>query len=81
MLALAVDPGAQKAGVGRSLVQGAEKELRQTKEGRILLIETAGTDEYQGARTFYAKNGFVQEARIREFYSPTEDKAVFWKRL
>lgn len=47
----------------------------------VLLVETAGTDDYKIARSFYESVGFVEEARIRDFYSPGEDKVVYWKRL
>jgi ribosomal protein S18 acetylase RimI-like enzyme len=36
---------------------------------------------YEGARRFYARQGFVEEAVIREYYGPGEAKIVFWKTL
>ena len=57
-------------------------ERRLAKQGgRILLVETAGIPEFERTRDFYRKNGFTEEARIREFYEPGVDKIVFWKRL
>ena len=48
---------------------------------RILIVETLGTDEFLQTREFYLKNGFDEEARIRDFYEDGGDKVVFWKRV
>jgi ribosomal protein S18 acetylase RimI-like enzyme len=54
--------------------------LRERGE-RLLLVETSSLPQYEGARRLYCGCGFVQEARIRDFYQANEDKIVFWKRL
>jgi hypothetical protein len=36
---------------------------------------------FERTRAFYAKNGYDQEARIRDFYKSGEDKIVFRKAL
>jgi RimJ/RimL family protein N-acetyltransferase len=48
---------------------------------RILLVETSGLPEFERTRAFYAKHGYEEEARIREFYRAGEDKVVFRKAL
>ena len=48
---------------------------------RTLIVETSSLDDYDQARTFYNRRGFVEEARIRDFYGPGDDKVVFWKSL
>jgi ribosomal protein S18 acetylase RimI-like enzyme len=80
MLALAVQPGKQKSGIGRALVAAAEERLAAAG-GRILIVETAGADEYAGARAFYAAMGYVAQARLPDFYADGVDKVIFWKRL
>ena len=80
LLAIAVDPAAQRRGVGRALVGALEDRLRRIG-GRVLIVETSSLDDYAGTRTFYAGEGFSEEARIRDFYSDGQDKIVFWKRL
>ena len=51
------------------------------KGQRILLVETAGVDDFGYVRKFYANNGFEAEARIRDFYGEGVDKVVFRKSL
>lgn len=80
MLALAVDPGAQRSGLGRAVVAAAEAALRASG-GRILIVETAGTDDYAHARAFYESVGYVAQARLPDFYADGVDKVVYWKRL
>ncbi len=48
---------------------------------RILIVDTLGTEEFRKTRDFYLKNGFDEEARIRDFYEEGGDKVVFWKRI
>ena len=80
MLAIAVLPGVQGEGSGAALV--AELELRLRGLGhRVLIADTSGTAEYQRTREFYRKNGYSEEARLRDFWGPGDDKVVFWKSL
>lgn len=80
LLAIGVHPDHQGEGVGASMIAYLEAELR-CKKARVLIVETLGTPEFERTRTFYRKLGFVEEARIREFYEPGGDKIVFWKHL
>lgn len=80
LLAIAVLPEHQGSGVGAEMLRYLEGRLAK-QGGRILLVETAGIPEFERTRDFYRKNGFTEEARIREFYEPGVDKIVFWKRL
>ncbi len=80
LLAIAVSPERQGAGIGSAMLRYLEERLTEQGE-RILLVETMGTPEFDATRTFYRKNGFTEEARIREFYEAGADKVVFWKHL
>jgi len=80
MLAIAVHPESQGGGYGAALVRSLETALRARRQ-RILLADTSGTDEFTLTRSFYRKNGYVEEARIRDFWARGDDKVVFWKRL
>lgn len=77
---LAVEPQHQGQGLGAALVRRVEHDLRQTG-ARVLLIETSGVPDFASQRAFYARLGYHEEARIREFYGPGDDKIVYWKRL
>jgi ribosomal protein S18 acetylase RimI-like enzyme len=77
---IAVHPDRQKQGRGKALLSYVEQMLIERGE-RILLVETAGTDDFEYVREFYRKNGYEEEARVREFYAAGIDKIVFRKAL
>ena len=79
-LLLAVRPDRQGKGLGAALMNDIEQTLARREE-RILLVETSGLDAFERTRNFYRKNGYEEEARIREFYAEGEDKIVFRKAL
>lgn len=80
---IAVSPTAHGAGAGTQLIDHVEHQLRSAGEdaARVLIVETSSTEQYVGARAFYLARGFDEEARIRDFYGPGDDKVVFWKAL
>ncbi len=80
LLAIGVLPEKQSAGIGAAMMRYLEDQLRD-RDARILLVETMGTPDFERTRAFYRKNGYVEEARIREFYEAGADKVVFWKHL
>lgn len=80
---LAVAPARHGQGLGRALVEHIEADLcrRGEDQARTLVVETSSTDVFATTRSFYVRRGFVEEARIRQFYGPDDDKVVFWKSL
>ncbi len=80
---LAVAPDLHGRGVGSGIVDHVVRQLGSVGPdiARILIVETSSTDAYRRARSFYAARGFVEEARIREFYGPRDDKVVFWRQV
>lgn len=80
MLALAVRPDLQGKRLGQALVQTAEAHLKEKRQ-RILIVDTSGTDDFALTRTFYAQNGYDEEARVRDFWADGDDKVVFRKAL
>jgi ribosomal protein S18 acetylase RimI-like enzyme len=80
LLLVAVHPEQQGNGLGASLIREVEQELRD-RDQMILLVETSGMPEFERTRGFYRRLDFAEEARIRDFYAPGDDKVVFWKRL
>ncbi len=70
----------QGIGIGSGLMK---QTLRRVQEfgGRLLIAETSTKVQYLPTHTFYQKQGFVQEALIRDFYQPGDGKAVYVFRL
>ena len=80
---IAVDPTVQGRGFGAALMTHVETELRQKggDEARVLIVETSSTEQYARTREFYAKIGYDEEARVRQFYGPDDHTVMFWKSL
>ncbi len=77
---IAVHPTHQRQGRGASLLGFVEQTLAD-RGARVLLVETMGTPDFEYVRAFYRKNGYDEEARIREFYAEGADKIIFRKAL
>lgn len=77
---IAVHPARQRQGRGKAILSHVQQWLMDRGE-RILLVETAGTDDFDYVRMFYVNNGFEKEARIRDFYDDGVDKIVFRKAI
>lgn len=77
---IGVHPTHQKQGRGGKLLRFVEETLAG-RGARVLLVETMGTPDFEHVRAFYRKNGYDEEARIREFYAEGADKIVFRKAL
>lgn len=80
MLALAVHPEVQGQKLGTTLIHATERQLKETGQ-RMLIIDTSSAHEFEQARKFYTRNGFEEEARIRDFWAPGNDKVIFRKLL
>jgi len=75
-----VDQNQQGKGVGAQLMASAEKSIQATG-GRLAVVETSGKPDYNKTRQFYLKIGYVEEARIKDFYTAGDDKVIMVKRL
>lgn len=80
MLALGVDAGIQGRGIGTALIAELEKQLR-AKDARLVIVETSSTQPFDKTRAFYGRNGYREEATIRDFWSEKDDKIIFRKKL
>ena len=80
---IATDPEQQGSGLGTMLIEHVESELKGVGEdvARTLIVDTSSLNDYEQARTFYERRGFVEEARLRDFNGPGDDKVTFWKSL
>jgi ribosomal protein S18 acetylase RimI-like enzyme len=77
---LAVDPAAQGRGIGSALVRAVEAKLVD-RGARLLVVETSSRPDYEGTRRFYARSGYTEAARVRDFYAPADDRIVLTTRL
>lgn len=77
---IAVRPDAQRTGAGTALLRAVETELTARGQ-RLLLIETSALPAYESARRFYARAGYDEEARVRDFHEDGDDMVLFRKRL
>ena len=77
---IAVHPHAQKAGAGAALMSEVEQRL-ETRRARVVVVETSSRDDYAPTRRFYHRLGYIEAARLRDFYAPGDDRVVLSKRL
>ena len=77
---IAVRPDAQRTGAGAALMTEVERRLAD-RRARMLVIETSSRDDYAPTRRFYHKRGYLEAARLRDFYRPGDDRVVMTKRM
>ncbi len=77
---LAVHPAAQGRGAGRALVRQVERSLAE-RGARLLVVETSSRASYAHTREFYARCGYTEAARVRDFYAPADDRIILSTRL
>lgn len=57
-----------------------EQEL-EWRGARLLVVETSSRTDYAHTREFYARGGYIEAARVREFYAPADDRIILTTRL
>lgn len=77
---LAVHAASQKQGLGKVLLNWVEKVAAERKT-RLILIETSSSAPYSATRRFYEHMGYVETARVRDFYRPGDDRIIYCKYL
>ncbi|MEL6233870.1 MAG: GNAT family N-acetyltransferase [Pseudomonadota bacterium] len=77
LLALAVLPAAQGTGQATALMASIEA----AADARMIIVETTQLPDHAAARALYAREGYEEEGRVRDFYSTGEDKVIFRKLL
>lgn len=77
---IVAEASAHGQGVGRALFERVVSEMKQTN-GRLLMIWTSSTPQYERARSFYARVGCQLEAQIENFYRPGDDLCIYSFRL
>jgi len=77
---IVVDPQFQRQGVGSRLLRFLEGVVKERK-GRMILIDTSSTPEYESTHKFYLRHGFQEVARVPDYYHLGNDRITFCKRL
>ncbi|HOG49059.1 MAG TPA: N-acetyltransferase [Lentisphaeria bacterium] len=77
---IAVAPTRQGQGIGQALLNHAEQESVR-RGGRLMIIETSSKAIYLPTQKFYEHNGYVVEARIRDFYAQGDDRLIYTRRF
>lgn len=77
---IVVSPDFQGKGVGKALMEHAEK-LIEEAGGKIIVVETSGRPVYNPTRQFYLKLGYKEETRLSDFYAENDDKVIYIKRF
>ncbi len=67
-------------GIGRKVLEETCREAAMMGCS-ILIAETSGLEHYAPTRAFYLSNGFLQEARLSDFYDFGDDKLFYTRRL
>ncbi len=75
---IVVDPSLQRRGIGRSLLEAAEREMLRRKAKRIY-VDTSSRPQYEPTRRFYKACGYREEAFLPDFYAPGDGKIIFVK--
>ena len=77
---IAVDKACQGQKIGQILLKRTE-ELIHSAGGQRVYIETSNRPPYAPTRGFYLINGYLQDALLKDFYAPGDDKVIYVKEL
>jgi ribosomal protein S18 acetylase RimI-like enzyme len=77
---IAVSHDNQGKGIGYALMSAIEDTIKK-HNGRLIIIETSSTPEYEKTRRFYHRIGYTIICRIPNYYMPGDDLVIFQKIL
>ncbi len=77
---IAVSPEEQRKGLGAQVYARAETAMRKAGAKHIY-ADTSSSDRYAPTRGFYQQMGFVEEARLPDFYAPSDGKVIYVKSI
>lgn len=80
LYAIGVKSDIQGKGIGSAMMKYLEEALKKAG-GRILIVETSGTDAFELTRRFYENLAYRKEAVISDFWKEGDDKVVYWKKI
>lgn len=77
---IAVDPALHGAGVGSAIMGEVERRL-SAERAHLVVVETSSRSDYAPTRRFYERLGYVECARVRDFYARGDDRIILVKRF
>jgi ribosomal protein S18 acetylase RimI-like enzyme len=77
---IAVARSSQGKGIGRELLTSAENSIKEA-HGRLIIIETSSTPDYDRTNRFYKLMGYKIACQIADYYAPGDDKIIYEKRF
>jgi acetoin utilization deacetylase AcuC-like enzyme/GNAT superfamily N-acetyltransferase len=77
---IAVSPDEQGKGLGTQVYLRSEASMRRAGAKRIY-ADTSSSDRYASTRDFYQRMGFTEEARLPDFYAPSDGKVIYRKEI
>lgn len=75
---IVVDPASSGAGLGRTLLAEAERDVAR-RGGATVYVETSSRADYARTRRFYRRAGYRRAARLADFYGPGDHKIIYRK--
>lgn len=73
---IAVNPVCQRQGWGRRILNKAETIMREMGAS-LVYVDTSSSDKYRATRAFYEEMGYVENARLENFYHKGDGKVIF----
>jgi ribosomal protein S18 acetylase RimI-like enzyme len=77
---IAVARAIQGKGIGRELLTITENKIKAAG-GKLLILETSSTPDYDRTNRFYQLMGYTAVSRIKDFYAPGDDQILYEKRF
>lgn len=77
---IAVHTDYRGQGIGRNLIERTETAIA-VMGGTRIYIETSSRSLYKPTQGFYLRQGYGQEAVIKDFYAPDDSKIIYAKVL
>jgi len=77
---IAVSPDCRRQGLGREVLERAERAA--VKDGATrMYLDTAGREAYRPTHAFYKRCGYKKVAELQDYYADGDSKIIFMKEL
>lgn len=73
---LCVDASRQREGIGHLLMDEVIREIGLLK-GLKVVLQTAGRSQYLSTQRFYISYGFIEEARLKNYFAEDDDCLIY----